>query len=160
MAEVGFSISGIPGAPLGPTLRITTTSPCLTRPLKIPSINSNSPSNTLAGPSKRSPSFPVILATEPPVARFPYNICKCPVALMALSTGRNTFCVSKFNSGTFSKFSASVFPVAVRQSPCSQPSFSKYFITAGTPPTLCRSSIMYLPLGFISASSGMRLLIA
>jgi hypothetical protein len=29
MADVGFSISGIPGAPLGPTLRITTTSPFL-----------------------------------------------------------------------------------------------------------------------------------
>jgi hypothetical protein len=33
MADVGLSISGIPGAPLGPTLRITTTSPARTWPL-------------------------------------------------------------------------------------------------------------------------------
>ncbi|MCY1513133.1 hypothetical protein D9M68_476180 [compost metagenome] len=52
-----------------------------------------------------------------------------------------------------------VCPVTVKQSPCSQPFFNKYFITAGTPPILCRSSIMYRPLGFMSAKTGIRLLI-
>ncbi len=33
MAPVGFSISGIPGAPFGPMLRMTTTSPACTFPL-------------------------------------------------------------------------------------------------------------------------------
>ena len=136
IAPVGFNISGMPGAPFGPMLRITTTSPALTLPLCMPSINSNSPSKTRAGPSKLVPSFPVIFATLPPSARFPYNICKCPVAFIGVSAGNITFCVSKFISGTSSKFSAIVLPVTVRQWPCSQPIFNAYFITAGTPPTL------------------------
>ena len=42
------------------------------------------------------------------------------------------------------------------QSPCRYPRSSRYFITAGVPPTACRSSCTYLPLGFRSASSGTR----
>ena len=70
-AEVGFNISGIPGPPFGPTYRMTTTSPTLIFLSSIPWINSFSPSNTLAGPVNFSPSFPVIFATEPLIARFP-----------------------------------------------------------------------------------------
>ena len=46
------------------------------------------------------------------------------------------------------RFSASVLPVTVRQSPSSKPFSSRYFITAGVPPTLCKSSCTYWPLGF------------
>ena len=44
-----------------------------------------------------------------------------------------------------------VRPVQVRQSPSMRPSARRYFITAGTPPIWCRSSITYLPLGLRSA---------
>ena len=74
MAEVGFSISGIPGPPLGPQYRMTTTSPGFIIPFSRPGITSNSLSKTTAVPSKYSPSLPLILATQPSEARFPYNI--------------------------------------------------------------------------------------
>ena len=154
MADVGFSISGIPGPPRGPTYLITTTSPAFILPVLMPLINSCSPSNTLAGPVNNSPSLPEIFATLPFSARLPNSICKCPVDLTGCSTGRIIFCVSKSKSGTEAKFSATVLPVTVRQSPCSNPFFNRYFITAGTPPILCRSSIKYFPLGFKSASTG------
>ena len=57
---------------------------------------------------------------------------------------------------TLARFSAMVRPVTVRQSPCSMPFFSKYFITAGTPPMRCRSSMRYLPEGLRSASNAVR----
>ena len=72
-ADVGFNISGIPGPPFGPSLRITTTCPALISPLDKNSITSSSRSQTFASPSKRSPSFPVILAIAPSVAKLPYN---------------------------------------------------------------------------------------
>ena len=55
---------------------------------------------------------------------------------------------------TFSKFSATVFPVTVKQSPCNKPSSNKYFITAGIPPYWCRSCIKNLPDGLKSAKTG------
>ena len=42
--------------------------------------------------------------------------------------------VSKFKSGTPAKFAATVSPVTVKQSPCNNPFFNRYFITEGTPP--------------------------
>ena len=50
----------------------------------------------------------------------------------------------------------SVLPVTVMQLPSSSPFSSRYFITAGVPPTSCRSSITYLPLGLKSARNGIR----
>ena len=47
-----------------------------------------------------------------------------------------------------------VLPVTVKQSPCNIPCASIYFKTPGTPPTLCKSSIKYLPEGFKSARNG------
>ncbi len=160
IAPVGFSISGIPGAPLGPIDRITTTSPARTLPDRMPWLNAASLSNTLAGPSNRSPSFPVILATLPFSARLPYKICKCPFFFSGFSTGRIIFCTSKSRSFAVSKFSATVLPVTVKQSPCSIPLRKRYFMTAGTPPWRCKSPIRYLPLGLKSASKGTRLLIS
>ncbi len=74
IAAVGFNISGIPGPPFGPSYLMTTTLPWTTFPCLIPSLASNSELNTRALPRKRTPSFPVIFATEPSVARFPYKI--------------------------------------------------------------------------------------
>ena len=39
----------------------------------------------------------------------------------------------------------------VRQSPCKCPFSSMYLSTPGVPPTWCKSSITYRPLGFKSA---------
>ena len=44
-----------------------------------------------------------------------------------------------------------VWPVTVRQSPCSSPASSSIFITTGTPPTASRSTMWNLPCGFMSA---------
>ena len=54
------------------------------------------------------------------------------------------------------RFSASVLPVTVKQSPCSRPASSSIFITRGTPPTRSRSNIRYSPKGFRLATSGVR----
>ena len=51
IADVGLSISLIPGPPLGPSYLITTTSPSTILPPRIAAIASSSQSNTLAGPS-------------------------------------------------------------------------------------------------------------
>mmetsp|Transcript_38058 Transcript_38058/g.113089 ORF Transcript_38058/g.113089 Transcript_38058/m.113089 type:complete len:235 (+) Transcript_38058:850-1554(+) len=58
------------------------------------------------------------------------------------------------SGGRSAMFSAMVLPVTVMQSPCSKPSCSMYFSTAGVPPTACRSSITYLPLGLRFAKKG------
>jgi hypothetical protein len=74
-------------------------------------------------------------------------------------TGRSigwTISCPAARSGTSARFSASVFPVTVTQSPWRNPRSRRYFITAGVPPTPCRSSCTNLPLGFRSASSGTR----
>ena len=70
----------------------------------------------LAGPEIRSPSLPVILATDPSVARLPYKILRCPVFLIGFESGKTTFCPS-LRSGMASRFSARLLPVTVRQSP-------------------------------------------
>ena len=87
-AEVGFNISGIPGPPTGPIFLMTATSPACNRPDSMPSIKCCSPSKTRAVPLKNSPSLPEIFATEPPWARLPYKICKCPVILIGFLSGR------------------------------------------------------------------------
>ena len=74
IAEVGFSISGMPGPPFGPSYLITTTSPFTISPFLIASLANFSESKTLAVPSKKVPSFPVIFATLPSLAKFPYKI--------------------------------------------------------------------------------------
>ena len=52
------------------------------------------------------------------------------------------------------KFSAIVFPVTVKQSPCNKPASSKARRITGIPPTLSTSVITYLPNGFRSPSKG------
>mmetsp|Transcript_29597 Transcript_29597/g.28325 ORF Transcript_29597/g.28325 Transcript_29597/m.28325 type:complete len:202 (-) Transcript_29597:688-1293(-) len=52
------------------------------------------------------------------------------------------------------KFSATVLPVTVRQSPWIILLSKRYLITAGVPPYFCISSMTYLPEGFKSAKKG------
>ncbi|CAB4701399.1 unannotated protein [freshwater metagenome] len=52
------------------------------------------------------------------------------------------------------KFSAMVFPVTVKQSPCNKPASNNARRITGIPPTLSTSVITYLPNGFRSPSSG------
>mmetsp|Transcript_43047 Transcript_43047/g.78263 ORF Transcript_43047/g.78263 Transcript_43047/m.78263 type:complete len:389 (-) Transcript_43047:384-1550(-) len=153
IALVGVNISLMPGPPFGPSYLMTTKSPFWIFPCSIPRSIASSPSNTLAGPVKAVPSLPVILATAPSGHRFPYKILMFPLSWMHLPTGRITSWAEKSMSGIDAKFSATVRPVTVIQSPCSQPSVSKYFITTGVPPILCTSSMRYLPLGFRSPMS-------
>ena len=63
-------------------------------------------------------------------------------------------CFSNSRSGTEARFSATVFPVTVMQLPWINPFCNKYFITKGTPPMLCKSSIRYFPDGLKSAITG------
>mmetsp|Transcript_11041 Transcript_11041/g.20034 ORF Transcript_11041/g.20034 Transcript_11041/m.20034 type:complete len:390 (+) Transcript_11041:309-1478(+) len=153
IALVGVNISLMPGPPFGPSYLITTKSPFWIFPCSSPRSIASSPSNTLAGPVKVVPSLPVILATEPSGHKLPYKILMLPLSWMHLSIGLITSCALKSRSGIPAKFSATVRPVQVIQSPCNQPSFSKYFITTGVPPIWCTSSIRYFPLGFRSPSS-------
>mmetsp|Transcript_11442 Transcript_11442/g.29743 ORF Transcript_11442/g.29743 Transcript_11442/m.29743 type:complete len:200 (-) Transcript_11442:706-1305(-) len=114
---------------------------------------SSSQSKHSAVPSNESPSFPVILATEPSGARLPYKICRWPDALIGCEIGTITSCPS-CSPGTSARFSASVFPVTVMHEPSSSPSLRRYLSTAGVPPTRCTSSITYLPDGLRSAMNG------
>ena len=129
---------------------MTITSPFAIFPSSRARSMSSSESKTLAGPSKRSPSLPVIFATAPPGARLPRRMRICPVSLMGAPSGATMRWPSASGAAP-SRFSAIVWPVQVRQSPSIRPSARRYFMTAGTPPARCRSSMTYLPLGFRSA---------
>mmetsp|Transcript_27655 Transcript_27655/g.110745 ORF Transcript_27655/g.110745 Transcript_27655/m.110745 type:complete len:383 (-) Transcript_27655:695-1843(-) len=160
MAEVGVSISGSPGPPLGPSYRMTTTEPggiCFSA--RAASMAS-SESKTFAVPVNDSPSLPVILATAPSGQRFPRMIWRCPVGLMGVARGRMTSWNAypkehgSCETSTSARFSRTVRPVHVRQSPSRYPSSRRYFMSAGVPPTLWRSSMTYWPDGLRSARKG------
>ncbi len=82
-AEVGASISRIPGPPFGPSYRMTTTSPFLISPSIIAWYASSSELNTLAGPSKAYIFLLTAdtLTTPPSGARLPYNTA-IPLSLL------------------------------------------------------------------------------
>ena len=77
---VGYSISCMPGPPLGPSYRISTTSPASTFPPRIPSTAASWLSKTLAGPEKRhsSSGTPAVLTIAPSGARLPYSTARPP----------------------------------------------------------------------------------
>ncbi len=81
IADVGLSISLIPGPPLGPSYLITTTSPGTILPPLIAAIASSSQSNTLAGPSCLSilSATALLFTTEPSGAMLPDNTARPPV---------------------------------------------------------------------------------
>ncbi len=85
IAEVGVSISRMPGPPRGPSYRITSTSPAVTVPSMMRSVASSSEWNTRAVPLKKVPSLPVILATAPVGARLPYRMRRWLSFLIGLS---------------------------------------------------------------------------
>ena len=126
----------MPGPPFGPSYLITTTSPLLTLDSAIAVKHSNSLSNTLAGPENFNPSLPVIFATHPSSARFPFRICIWPDSLIGLLRGK--IISLDFRSGDliFERFSSRVLPVTVIQSPLSMLFSSIYLRTDGTPPIL------------------------
>ena len=98
--------------------------------------------------SKYSPSFPVNFATAVPGHKLPLKIVICPVFLIGFSSGLTTSWLSNCNSGTSARFSAIVLPVTVIWLPSSRSVCARrYFITAGIPPALCKSSMWYLPEG-------------
>ena len=90
MAPVTLNISRMPGPPLGPSLRMTTTSPDLIFLLVTAVIASSSDSKTRAGPRCSNRSCPLILATQPSGARFPFSTTSPPVFFSGLSNGAIT----------------------------------------------------------------------
>ena len=146
IADVGLSISLIPGPPLGPSYLITTTSPATIFPPLIAAIASSSLSNTLAGPSCTiiSSTTAERLTTLPSGARFPERTARPPVLLYGLSTVRIT---SGLRFTAFAIFSPTVLPVTVIQSVCKSPISASSFITAYTPPASFKSSIYVGPAG-------------
>jgi len=140
IADVGLSISLIPGPPFGPSYLMTTTSPSTILPPLIAAIASSSESNTLAGPSCTSISGTTALrfTTEPSGARFPFKTARPPVFVYGLSTGLIT---SGFLFTAFAIFSPTVLPVTVVQSVLRSPISASSFITAHTPPASFKSSM-------------------
>src|SRR3990167_7238230 len=101
---------------------------------------------------------PETFAKAPSAAKLPFNTTKGPVGFKGFFRSLTTSWW-EFNGLTFSRFSAKVLPVTVKQSPCNNPASRSIFITPGTPPTLYKSYITYLPEGFKSARCGTFLLI-
>ena len=129
IADVGFSISLMPGPPLGPSYLITTTSPALIFPPRIASMASSSQSNTLAGPSCTIISGTTAERLTIPVsgAIFPLSTAIPPSAIKGSSMG---LMVSGSIFTEFFIFSPTVFPVTVMQSRFKSPFFESSFITA------------------------------
>ena len=115
----------------------------------------SSPSNTRAVPSKVSWSMPATLTTAPLGASEPVSTAIPPWAWMGSSI-RWTTSPSGAGGSRAARFSATVRPVTVRQSPCSSPASSSSRITTGTPPMRSMSAMWYLPWGLVSARCGTR----
>ena len=132
---------------------MTITSPAVIWSFKMALSASSSREKHLAVPLKLKPSLPVIFATAPSVARLPRKILRCESFFIGLS---NVLMIAwELVYGlTFSKFSAKVLPVTVRQSPCNSPASSSIFISGNVPPISTNSLIMYLPDGLRSAITG------
>ena len=115
IADVGLSISLIPGPPFGPSYRITTTSPGFIFPPLIASIASSSLSNTLAGPSCLSISgaTALLFTTHVSGARFPLSTAIPPFGIYGSSI---SLIISWFLFIHPLMFSPTVFPVQVIQS--------------------------------------------
>ena len=140
IADVGLSISLIPGPPLGPSYLMTTTSPATIFPPFMAAIASSSQSNTLAGPvcTIISGTTAERFTTQPSGARFPLRTASPPFFIYGLSIGRMT---SGFLFTAFFMLSPMVFPVTVMQSRFNRPASPSSFMTAYTPPASFRSSI-------------------
>ena len=92
---------------------------------------SSSESNTFAGPANRCPSLPVILATAPPGGKIAAQDLDVAGLLDRVFDRVDDLLARLAGRAASARFSASVLPVTVRQSPSSKPFSSRYFITAG-----------------------------
>ena len=134
---------------------MTTTSPAWMVPSSRAAIAFCSRSKTRAGPSNASTPTPAVLHTAPSGESEPPRIVIPPVAANGFST---EYKISPSATGgeISARFSAIVFPVTVRQSPCNKPASSSARMTTGIPPTLSTSVITKRPNGLRSPSSGTR----
>ncbi len=76
-----------------------------------------------------------------------------PVGWIGLVIARSTL-PSGSGGAMCARFSAIVWPVTVRQSPCIRPASSSAFMITGTPPMWSTSNITCLPNGLTSARCG------
>ena len=132
---------------------MTITSPSTIWSFKMAWRASSSQAKVFALPLKVKPSFPVILATAPSLAKLPLNILRCESFFIGLSNGMMISWWGAQGSTSF-KFSASVLPVTVMHSPWSMPASKSIFIRGSVPPIWTSSLIMYFPDGFRSAKTG------
>ncbi len=93
-ADVGVSISLMPGPPFGPSYLITATSPSVIRPCRIASTASSSDPKILAGPACVSISGKTAdcFTTAPSGARLPHRTARPPL-------GAYGFAISLITSG-------------------------------------------------------------
>ena len=115
----------------------------------------SSPSNTRARPSNWRWSMPATFTTAPFGASEPLSTAMPPTAWSGSASGWITS-PSGAGGSSSARFSATVRPVTVRQSPCSSPASRRWRITTGTPPTRSTSTMWYLPCGLVSAMCGTR----
>ena len=151
--EVALSISGMPGAPLGPSPRMTTTEPSAMSRAAIAATASASLSNTRAGPRCRSISSATApsLTTAPAGARLPKSTARPPVACHGSSIGRMT--VSS-RTRAFATASPTVPPATLSAEPSMRPAAMRRFMTAWMPPAWYRSSMWCVPAGAILQMCG------
>jgi len=108
-----------------------------------------------AGPRKMVPSLLVIFPTaNPGGARLPLSdVARWLDGLLEGPDDRLAF--DEAVAGKSARFSAIVLPVTVMQSPWRwNPCSNMYLRTPGVPPTWCKSSMTYLPLGLRSEMNG------
>ncbi len=130
-------------------------SPALILPARIASIASSSPSKTRAIPSNNRLSIPATFTTAPLGAMEPRRTAIPPCSWIGALSGCTTS-PSGAGAARTARFSATVFPVTVTQSPWSNPASRSSCITTCTPPTRSRSVMWYFPCGFMSAMCGTR----
>ncbi len=112
---------------------------------------SSSVSNTLALPTNFLLCNPASFITAPSGASEPLSTLSVPSCLIGLSRCLITLLsISKLNL-TDSKFSFMVLPLTVKTLPFKRFFLSKLLSIIGTPPTLSRSAIIYIPPGLMSA---------
>ena len=135
MRLVGESISGIPGAPFGPSFLMTTTSPATIFPDVMASAASFSPSKTLAVPVNCIilGLTAACLMTEPSGAMLPLRTAIPPCWWKGLSSGLRTSSSLTLAASAI-WYTVVPFPVGV-----SARLSLRTFRIAGTPPALSRS---------------------
>src|SRR5450759_431318 len=150
-------ISGMPGAPFGPSWRITTTSPARISRRSTAANAAISPSKTRAGPECFRRSCPASFTTQPSGASEPRRIASPPVFLSGRVMSRTTCCPGVSRASAAS--SRSERPVTVTACLRKPASLSR-FAMRREPPARERSGAVNRPPGFRSTKSGVRAEIA